>query len=467
MADFREKELDLLNKRYRSGRTECVLIYGRRRIGKTSLINGFTAGKKVVYFTAVKANAKDNLKILSKTIAEYGNKKPESIEEFSTYDDAFNAVTELAKKNKTVFVIRNLEYLCDSDKAMPVRIKKYLSKDWKDTRLFLILCESSLRFVKKEVLGSKCTLAKSITERIKLEPLDYRESAEFHTDLSAEDNAFIYGITGGIPYYIEKLSARRRVKSSLIANLFDRSSYLYEEPGNLLRRELREPAEYNSILTAIAQGHEKQGEIASAVGMETSQCNKYLKVLMDMEIVEKVDPVIWRSKRSGRYRISDSLFRFWYTFVPKNISAVYSGKMEDVYDSEVGPYVNDFVEPVFASMCRTWLWNHMEDLPFKLSEMGEWWRPDLGSKDDISLDILGIGPKIKKCRSYLIGSCSYGNERVSAAELASMKEKAMSFASEDDNCVYYIFSRSGFTRDLKEEENKGGVKLVTLEDLFF
>ena len=467
MSMFREKELQLLNKYYRSGRTECVLICGHKRIGKTELINEFAAGKRTVDFTAVKANARDNLKVLSRAIAGYGNQKPESIIEYSSFEEAFKAVTDLAKKNKTVFIIRNLEYLCDSDKTIPEKLKKYLSKDWKDTRLFLMLCDSSLSFIKKEVLGSKCPLAKCVTEKIKLEPLNYRESAEFHTELSAEDNAFIYGITGGIPYYIEKLSARRRVKSSLIANLFDRSSYLFEEPGNLLRRALREPAEYNTILSAIARGCEKQGEIAAAAGMETSQCNKYLKVLMDMEIVEKTDPVTWKSKRSGRYRISDSLFRFWYTFVPGNISAIYSGRMEYVYDDEVGPYVNDFVEPVFANMCRTWLWNHMEDLPFKLTEIGEWWRTDPDSKEDIKLDILGTGPKVKRCRSYLIGSCSYGNERVSAAELASMKEKAMSFASEDDNCAYYIFSRSGFTRDLKEEENKGNVKLVTLEDLFF
>ncbi|MBO4818734.1 MAG: ATP-binding protein [Firmicutes bacterium] len=464
---FREKELQLLNKYYRSGKTECVLVYGHRRIGKTSLINEFATGKRVVYFAAAKANASDNLKILSKAIAEYGNQKLETVEEFSTFDAAFDAVTDLAKKNKSVFIIRNLEYLCDADETLPAKLKKYLANDWKDTRLVLILCESSVSFIKKEVLGSKCVLAKSITEKIKLEPLNYRESAEFHTDLSAEDNAFIYGITGGIPYYIEKLSARRRVKSSLITNLFDRNSYLYEEPGNLLRRELREPAEYNTVLTAMAEGCEKQGEIAAAAGMETSQCNKYLKVLMDMEIVEKVDPVIWKSKRSGRYRISDSLFRFWYTFVPRNISAVYSGRMENVYDDVVGPYVNDFVEPVFANMCRTWLWNHMEDLPFKLSEIGEWWRTDPDSKEDVSLDVLGIGPKVKKCRSYIIGSCSYGDEKVGADELESMKEKAKAFAFDDDICVYYIFSKSGFSRDLKEEENKGNVKLVTLEDLFF
>ncbi len=467
MSTFTENELQLLNRYYRSGKTECIVVYGRRRVGKTSLINEFATGKRTIYFTAIKANAEDNLKLLSKAIAEYGGQRAEEIVYHTSFDEAFDAVSALAKKNKTVFIIRNIEYLCDVDKAMQTRLKSYLAKDWADSRLVLILCDSSVSFIKNKVLGGKSPLAKSVTGSVKLEPLNYRQCAEFHTDLSAEDNAFIYAITGGIPYYIEKLSARRRVKSSLISNLFERSSYLYEEPGNLLRRELREPAEYNTILAAIASGCEKQGEIAAAAGMETSQCNKYIKVLMDMDIVEKKDPVIWKSKRSGRYWIKDSLFRFWYTFVPGNVSSIYSGRMEYAYDYEVAPYVNRFIEPIFAIMCRTWLSNHMEDLPFKLSEIGEWWTTDPDTKEDVKLDILGIGPKTKKNRSFLIGSCSYGDERVGASELASMKKKAEAFASEDDNCIYYIFSKAGFTRDLKEEESKGNVKLISLEELYF
>ena len=153
--------------------------------------------------------------------------------------------------------------------------------------MYLILCGSSMSFMESQVLSRESPLYGRRTGQFKIEPLDYKETAVFHPNLSTEDNALIYGITGGVPHYINKLDVTGSMDEALLENFFDRSSYLYEEPGNLLKQELREPALYNAIIKAIAEGSSRMNEISTKTGEENSVVSKYLKTLMDLGIVKK------------------------------------------------------------------------------------------------------------------------------------------------------------------------------------
>lgn len=465
----REEELLKMNRRYEKDGMECVVVYGRRRVGKTALINEFAKDKPTIYFPALKANARDNLAALSKAI--YAHVNPGALEApvFSSFDAAFSEVTRIASSGRIVFVIDELPYLVDADESIPSRLQHLLDHEWQATGLYLILCGSSMSFMEESVLGEKSPLFGRRTAQLKVEPLTYRDAARFHPELSAVDNALIYGITGGVPHYINKLGVDGNVKDALLENLLDTSTYLFEEPGNLMRQELREPAVYNSIITAIAGGATRMHEISAKAGIESAVCSKYLKTLMTLGIVEKVEPVVGKSNKKKLYRIADNFFRFWYRFVPANMTAIAAGKAEVIYDAAVGSYLADYMGLVFEGMCRQYLARYAEGLPMAIGEIGEWWGTHLGRREEVQLDIVAIAPKAGNTapgRSLIVGSCKYRNEPVGADELDLVRDYASVFTNANDEIYPIVFSKSGFKPTLTEARDRGEVMLVTLEDMY-
>lgn len=465
----REHELQVLNRRYQSEACECVVVYGRRRVGKTALITEFAKDKKTILFPALKATARDNLEALSKAIAAYRAPGVSGPPVYRSFDDAFTEITHLAKDERVVFIIDELPFLCEADDSIPSRLQHLLDHEWKETKLYLILCGSSMSFMEKEILSEKSPLFGRRTAQLKVMPLSYIDAARFHPELSPEDNALIYGVTGGIPHYINLLQVKGNVRDALIENFFDRSAYLFEEPENLLRQELREPAIYNSIITAIAEGASKASEIASKVHLESSACNKYLKVLMELGIVQKIEPVMNNSKKKNIYRITDPFFRFWYRYVPANLMSITAGRMDRVFDVSVGDDISNYMGQIFETMCHTWLVDHMERIPFQLGSIGEWWGNDPQKKKEIQIDIVGLESRSynrNAGKRYLIGSCKYRNEPIGEEELTLLKNYASVITTARDQCFYFIFSKGGFTERLKKIGNEGGVTLVTLEDMY-
>ena len=226
---------------------------------------------------------------------------------------------------------------------------------------------------------------------------------------------------------------------------------------------------YNSVITAIADGASRQSDIASKVHLDTATCAKYLKVLCELGIIQKVEPVIDRSKKKIIYRITDQFFRFWYRFVPGNMMAITSGRMDHLYSSLVENYLNDYMGQTFEYMCRSWMIDHMDTLPFTISDIGEWWGSHPVLKKEVQLDIVAVSPKSHQRglgKQYLIGSCKYRNERIGIDELDLIQEYASAFTSANDQCFYYVFSKGGFTEELQEAARQGHVTLVTLDDMY-
>ena len=465
----RERELQILNSRYGRDNHECIVIYGRRRVGKTALISEFIKDKRAILFPALKANAADNLEALSKAITLFRNPEAKSAPVYHSFDDAFSEITDLAKKDRLIFVIDEIPFLCEADESIPSRLQHLLDYDWKESGLYLILCGSSMSFMEKEILSKKSPLFGRRTAQIKLLPLSYRDTARFHPHLSAEGNALIYGITGGVPHYINQLGVKESIREALLQNLFNPSAYLFEEPENLLRQELREPAVYNSIITAIAEGSSRLNEISTRVHLESSACSKYLRNLVELGIVQKAEPVQNDSRKKVIYRIEDLFFRFWYRYVPGNMMIITAGRMELAYDAVVGGDLSSYMGLVFEQMCRTWLIDHMDELPFLPGEVGEWWGNHAKGKKEIQIDIVGIETTAFNRiggKHYLIGSCKYRNEPVDVDELNLIEDYASAITTSKDQCCFYIFSKSGFTSGLKKLEEEGKVRLVTLEEMY-
>ena len=464
MSQFycREDELRKLNKRYTDDKFECIVIYGRRRVGKTALINEFCKDKPTIFFSALNTTEKENLNALSKSIMNFERPDMESAPEFSSYDAALDELTALSKENRIVFVIDEYPYLAKAKPSISAMLQHIIDHKWTETRMYLILCGSSMSFMENQVLGNESPLYGRRTGQFKIEPLDYRETAVFHPYLTSEDNALIYGITGGVPHYINKLDVRSSIDEALLENLFDRSSYLYEEPGNLLKQELREPAIYNAIIKAIADGSSKMNDIKMKVGEESSVISKYLKTLIDLGIVKKETPVTEKPGKKTIYLLADNFFRFWYRFVPVNMSAIDSGRISKIYPHAVKQHLSDYMGLTFEKMCQDYLLYYSDNLPIELCNIGQWWGTDPKKKKQIQIDIVGTPVQ---GNDYIIGSCKYRNEKIGVDELNLIKDYA-SILGKGNNYHYYIFSKGGFTDGLLQAQDRGEVDLITLEDLY-
>lgn len=457
----REEELRKLNKRYHAGDFECIIIYGRRRVGKTTLINEFCKDKPTIFFSALNTTEIENLESLSKSIMNYERPDMDVTPEFKTYDAALDELTALATHERIVFVIDEYPYLAKAKPSISAMLQHIIDHKWNNSKMFLILCGSSMSFMEDQVLGQESPLYGRRTGQFKIAPLDYKESAVFHPDLSNEDNALIYGITGGVPHYINKLGVKESVDEALLDNFFDRSSYLYEEPANLLKQELREPAIYNAIITAIAQGASRINDIALKTGQENSVVSKYLGTLIDLGIVKKETPVTEKIGKKTIYELADNFFRFWYRFVPANMSAIDSGRIQKSYANSIKKNLPDYMGLTFEHMCRDYLLYYEKDLPIELNQVGQWWGTDNKNKKQVQIDIIGTPVEGDE---YIIGSCKYRNEKIGLDELELIREYAQVFGK-GKKYYYYIFSKDGFTEGLIQAKNRGEVRLIGLDDL--
>ena len=458
----REAELRTMNNRYKKDRFECIVIYGRRRVGKTALINEFYKGKPTVYFSALNASSQENLEALSKAIYTCQNSDSTSAPTYRSYEDALEAITGMAMEKRLVFVIDEYPYLAKAEKSISSRLQHIIDHSWQDSRIYLILCGSSMSFMEYQVLGYESPLYGRRTAQFKIQALTYREITEFHPELKAADQALLYGVTGGIPHYINKLDVESNLDEALLENLFSTSSYLFEEPENLLKQELREPAIYNSVISAIAAGASRSNEISTKVGLESGVCAKYLKVLLDLGILKKETPITEKSGKKTIYVIDDNFFRFWYRFVPRNMSVISAGRMHPVYEQAVKRFYPDYMGLVFEKMCQEYLLRYAKDLPILLSNVGQWWGTDSKTRREVQIDIVGAPVDGNE---YLIGSCKYRNEKIGIEELELLRRYAAVFR-QNGIFHYYIFSKGGFTPTLLEAEMQGEVTLLTLEDLY-
>lgn len=460
----REQELAKLNRRYADEQFECVVIYGRRRVGKTAIIKEFCKDKPAIFFSALNATAQENLESLSSAIFEYlhpdlaGNDAPV----YPSFDAALQEITRLAESQRIIFVIDEYPYLAKANKAFSSRLQHIIDHTWQNSKLFLILCGSSMSFMEKQVLGYESPLYGRRTAQFKLEALHYREIKAFHPTLSPEQLSLIYGITGGIPHYINKLGVCGDIDAALLENFFEPSAYLFEEPENLLKQELREPAMYNSIIAAIAGGASHINEITTKIGTESSKCMKYLTVLLELGILQKETPLTEKPGRKTIYTIKDQFFRFWYRFVPRNMTAISSGRIANVYDRAVKAHLHGHMGLAFEEMCKEYLLYYADNLPIELSDIGQWWGSDKETHNEVQIDIVGCQTDSKE---YLIGSCKYRNEKIGTDELELLRHYAAVFGK-GSKYHYYIFSLGGFTDALLECGKRGEVTLITLDEMY-
>lgn len=408
----------------------------------------------------VESNARQNLENLSRNILEYSAKGQEG-SVFLSFQTALEHVFQLAKEERLVLAIDEYPYLARSSRSLASTLQFLIDRYKDESRLMLILCGSSMSYMEDHVLAYKAPLYGRRTAQMKIQPFDFADTCRYFENFSGEDKALIYGIVGGTPQYLLQMDDRLSVEDNIKNTFLNPTSSLFEEPENLLKQEVREPALYNAIITAIATGSSRMAEISTKVGENTSVCASYLKNLIALGLVRRESPYGEKASRKSIYSIDDNMFRFWYRFIPEYSSVIARGAADMAY-RRMEPHLSDYMGNVFEEICKQYLWKLLLDgkSPVEFKELGRWWGTDPSAHSQAEIDIMGDQDK----DTALFGECKWTNEKVDAGVLEKLAGRSKLFHYHK---VYlYLFAKSGFTKGcIDKAKGLGNAMLVTYSDI--
>jgi len=458
----RGTELKKLNEMYDGGKYECAVVYGRRRVGKTTLIKEFIKDKRAIYFLAREADSAVNLTNFSNDVYAVTAQEMKGGSFFADWEKAFDYIYALAKDERLILVIDEFPYLASGYRPISSILQAHIDNHWKDSKLFLILCGSSMSLMEKQVLAYKSPLYGRRTAQFKVLPFSFYGSLPFLAGYSKQEQAILYGITGGIPEYLNKINPAKSLRENIIDLYLSPSGHLFEEPSNLLKQELREPSTYNGIIEAIAGGASRLNEIATKCSMESNKCAKYLKSLIALGIVRKEWPVTESaSSKRSIYLLDDMMFRFWYRFVFPNMSGIVSELGEAIYDAEIAPALPAYMGLVFEEICKQYIIEQakINAAPLLPGNLGRWWGNNPQEKRQEEIDILSY-----RKDAALFGECKWTKEPVGLELLEDLRRKSALFPYEKK--WLWLFAKNGFTAALKAEAARCEfVRLIDLEEM--
>ena len=465
----RDAELDALERLYRKRGFQMAVVYGRRRIGKTTLIDRFARSKNALFFTAQQKSAAQNLALFSQEVYRYFQ-QPSETGAFATWGAAFDYVARKATEldGRFLFVFDEFPYAAEAEPSLPSTLQVAIDHKFKEGESFIILCGSNEGFMESEVLGRKSPLYGRRTSQIRLAPLDYLDAAKMIPGTSVEDKVRYYSTFGGTPYYIEQIEPERPYEENVAELFFDISGLLYEEPLMLLRQELREPALYNSILDAIGSGANRPKEIAERAGVPADSMSKYLATLENLGIVAKSIPFGENptTSRKGIYSLKDPLFAYWYRFVSSNVGAIEAGAGKAVAQATAfGDRLSTYVGIQFEEICRQWLirQNAAGNLPFLATSFGKWWGTDPAKREQADIDVVAANPQGKR---IILCECKWRNSFDESAAIAELEARAK-LISGYERPTFYLFSKHQAGKGTQEKaQGRNDLFLVCAEEMY-
>ena len=453
----RKEELASLQELYNKKSFQMAVLFGRRRVGKTTLINRFIEINKCKSVSFVSTEMPE-----SELLERIGNDVLDSLApnlsgklKFDSFDSIFDFIAEESEKEQIVFVIDEYPYLAKSCPYMNSLLQKYIDNKWKKSNLFFILLGSLISFMREDVLGSSAPLHGRANLEFKINPFNYKDTALFVPNFNAEEKAIVYGLTGGVAKYLEQFDSTLSLDENIEKLFFSRNAFFSEEQiKTVITAEKSNPVAYNSIIDAIANRKTKYNEIQAATGM--SDISFCLKNLMSAEIVER------RESPKPYYIISDSMINFYFKYVAPGASLINSGKGKVYYEQKVKDNLHQFMGSVFERMSKDYILSNVgtDKIPCFLTDIVEYQNSVKVGKEIISveIDLLGLDGK----NYVLAGECKFKSEKFDKEELDNFLNKLKFLPG--SNLKVMLFSLSGFTDYVIE--NSKNLTLVSLEEMY-
>jgi AAA+ ATPase superfamily predicted ATPase len=458
----RESEVRSLLERITSNKAELVIVYGRRRIGKTELLRKAFAKGRAIYFVADLGADQDQRRRFSEAVhLSYPNPLLQT-DIPPGWDSLLRYIITLAEKDRMVLVLDEFPYLCSSDPALPSVLQRIWDEVGKDSKLYLILCGSFVSFMEREVLGHKSPLYGRRTGQLLVHPLVLRTLKDFFPGYSREGRITAYAILGGVPAYLIQFSDRLSIRRNIENQILKPTAFLHDEVRFILMEELRDPKHYLSILQSIAFGNTRMNDIVQRTGIERGPVSKYLSVLQDLRLIERETPITEKhpeKSRKGIYRLSDNFFRFWFRFVLPYKSRLVEGGERKVLEKEILPHLDNFIGQAFDKICVEILRNLADEKKIKLSygRAGRWWN---GNEE---IDLVAVAED----KPVFVAECKWSKRPVGIDILKELRRKASLISSEGPRADLRVglFSRSGFTKEIEDLGKKGEVELIDVRKL--
>jgi uncharacterized protein len=444
----REEELNTLEREYARA-SGFVVIYGRRRVGKTTLIKEFIKIKEALYFLATEEIENLGKKRLLSAVAAFTGQEYLKNASFNDWEAIFKLWADHNPGQKKILVIDEFQYLVQVNRSFPSLFQRIWDETLKNSNAMVILCGSLISLMTTQVLNYSSPLYGRRTAQIRLKPLKFTEIEDHYPQKPFKALVDLYALTGGVPKYLEFFTDDKPLAENIRLNIFSKSGYLYEEPLFLLEKEVREPVTYFSIIKTIATGKHKLQEIASALELKANTLSPYLKTLADIDLVEKRVPVTEKTpqkSRKGLYYISDSFIRFWFTFVYPCKGDLEIDNLRPALEKFELHYVDNFLSFVFEEISRDIFLRlcHNGAINYNSAKVGAYWEGKSGNE----IDLVAIDEEKKQ---ILFGECKYYKSQPLDVKVYSallQKSKAPLFGGYEH--FFALFSVSGFDQRLVE-----------------
>jgi len=460
----RERELaDLADLWQRPG-AQLVIVYGRRRTGKTTLLAHFVQDKPHLFWVANRFPAPTLLGDLSRAIyrLEHPGASPSSDFTYPDWEMAFRSLGRLAQERRVAVVLDEFPYAVEAESALPSLLQRLWDHELKQTQLFLVLCGSHIGMMERELMTYRAPLYGRRSGQLLIRPMDWTALRQFFPRWNLVQQVTAYAVLGGIPSYWEQFEPAHTVEANIRERILRPNNLLYLEPLFLVYEELREPRNYLGILHAIAQGHRQMRDIAAASGVPRSNLPRYLETLRDLHLVERRVPVTERHperSRRGLYALSDNYLNFYFRFVAPYREDLEQGYVERAWQA-IDQQLNAFVgTTAFEDLCRQWVnrRGRRGHLPFVPEQVGSYW------DRQTQVDVVGLN---WSQQTALLGEVRWTLRPLGVQALDELRAKSSAVLPAPDWHVHYaLFSRSGFTEQLTAQADSENVWLVGLEDI--
>ena len=455
----REVELKTLENLYNSDKFECVIIYGRKKVGKSELIRNFIQNKRAIFYLGNESLAESELTDFNQTLANFEAQFKLPSESWPSFNAALSHIFNLAKNERLILVLDEYPYMTQSVKGLSSILQNLIDEFGKNSKLMIILCSSSISMMEEETLAYKAPLFGRTTCRINLQPLEFKEILKFFPNFTHEEIALTYGILGGMPYYLKMSANEESFKDNLINLFLKPDGRLTDAPFSILNLELSEPKRYDEIFKAMASGASRLNEIATYIHAETSNTSYFLNKLIKLRLVYKQTPYLEDNSKKTIYGIEDHLLRFWYSMIEPNLIAINQGSGHLRYQ-QILSRMSDFMGFVFERICTQYLWHlqRNERLPVICGSMGRWWGKSKEEHSQVEIDLMGEEDKHKA----LFADCKWQNEPTSLKVLNKLQQRSALFNY--DESYYYLFAKSGFTPECYKVASPY-IQLISFDEL--